>query len=298
MPTEQEILSALDNYRNGLDPAFVELGHPYVYPIDSRINVFRNTADQWALAIEVLGYPPRGVSISLEITYYGNCLINLEYTSNYYSNTYAVYPITLESFDRTIEAECLKPEADHWVVRGEKIKLSHARKEYEDAGIFLKELESGEIAAEEAGRLLVTQYRDLFRVTNDELYKSIPGGLQKILVIDEWYHRDFYQNNFDIADLTSHLATESQLNEVLGEQIDRFKEAGLSEEQIKKAFDFHAHDQTRKVHNKEEWLSNRPGSYETWQLIAKVLATGDTTLYKPTLTPNSHWSNWPDAGSL
>lgn len=298
MLTEQQILFTLDNYRNGLDPAFVELGHPYVYPIDSRINVFRSNADQWALAIEVLGYPPRGGYITLEITYYGNCLINLEYASNYYSNNYAVYPITTESFDHTIEAECLKPGADHWIVRGEKVKLSRDRKEYEDAGISLKEVEPGEISAEEVGRLVVTQYRDLFRATDEDLYKSIPRGLQKILVIDEWYHRDFYQDNFDIAAHTSHLATESQLNEVFGEQIDRLKEAGLSGEQIRKAFDFQAHDQKRKEHNKEEWLSNRPGSYETWQLIAKVLATGDPTLYKPTLAPNSHWSNWPDAGYL
>lgn len=298
MLTEQEILFTLDNYRNGLDPAFVELGHPYVYPIDSRINAFRDNAGQWALAIEVLGYSPRGCNITLEITYYGNCLINLEYTSNYYSNSYVICPITQESFDEAVEFECLKPDADHWIVRGEKIKLSHNKKEYEDAGITLREFEPGEIAVKEAGRLLVTQYRPLFRATDDELYKSIPRELQKILVIDEWYHRDFYQNNFDIADLTSHFATGSQLNEAFGEQMDRLKEAGLSEEQISKAFDFQAHDQKRKEHNNEEWLSNRPGSYETWQLIAKVLTTGDPTSYKPTLTPNSHWSNWPDAGSL
>lgn len=35
-----------------------------------------------------------------------------------------------------------------------------------------------------------------------------------------------------------------------------------------------------------------PSSIETFQLIAEVLATRDTTKYKPTLKPNSHWSNW------
>lgn len=42
----------------------------------------------------------------------------------------------------------------------------------------------------------------------------------------------------------------------------------------------------------------KPSSYETFPLIAKVLVTGDTTLYKPTLPANNHWSNWPNAGSL
>lgn len=298
MPTEQEILFTLDNYRNGLDPAFFELGHPYVYPIDSRINLFRDKGDQWALAIELLGYNPRGGYITLAITYYGHCLINLEYTSDYYSNWYSVYPITRESFENTIEGECLKPGADHWIVRGEKVKLSHNRKEYEEAGIAVKELQPGEINAEEVGRLLVTQYRDLFRATDEELYKSVPRGLQKILVIDEWYHRDFYQNNFDIAAHTSPLATESQRNEIFGPQMDQPKAPGLSDEQIKQAFDFQAQDQKRLAHNAEEMRLNGPGSYETWQLIAKVLATGDVSLYKPTLAPNSHWSHWPHAGSL
>ena len=42
---------------------------------------------------------------------------------------------------------------------------------------------------------------------------------------------------------------------------------------------------------------NRPGSYETWQQLADVIITGDVSLYKPTLKPNSHWSNWPESGS-
>jgi len=29
-----------------------------------------------------------------------------------------------------------------------------------------------------------------------------------------------------------------------------------------------------------------------------VLATADASRYRPTLTPNTHWSNWPDSGSL
>lgn len=35
-----------------------------------------------------------------------------------------------------------------------------------------------------------------------------------------------------------------------------------------------------------------PSSIETFQLIAEVLATQDIKRYKPTLKPNSHWSNW------
>ena len=32
--------------------------------------------------------------------------------------------------------------------------------------------------------------------------------------------------------------------------------------------------------------------------LAKVLATGDVHAYRPTSPPNTHWSNWPDGGTL
>lgn len=41
-----------------------------------------------------------------------------------------------------------------------------------------------------------------------------------------------------------------------------------------------------------------PSKQETFQMIAKVLETGDTTFYKPTKKPNTHWSNWPESGGL
>jgi hypothetical protein len=45
-------------------------------------------------------------------------------------------------------------------------------------------------------------------------------------------------------------------------------------------------------------LGNKPSSYETFRLIAKILVTKDTTLWKPTLPANNDWRNWPEAGSL
>ena len=54
----------------------------------------------------------------------------------------------------------------------------------------------------------------------------------------------------------------------------------------------------------EEWnhpdLCNDqlPSESETFQMLAEVLVTGDTTRYRPTLAPNTHWSNWPGGGLL
>jgi hypothetical protein len=42
----------------------------------------------------------------------------------------------------------------------------------------------------------------------------------------------------------------------------------------------------------------RPGSNATFQSLADVLASGDKARYRPVLSPNTHWRNWPDGGTL
>lgn len=53
----------------------------------------------------------------------------------------------------------------------------------------------------------------------------------------------------------------------------------------------------------EEWnqpdpFDTPPSQSETYQLIAVLLASLDPSRYRPTLAPNTHWSNWPESGSL
>lgn len=54
----------------------------------------------------------------------------------------------------------------------------------------------------------------------------------------------------------------------------------------------------------DEWYhpdipgGEKPSENETFQAIAKVLVAADPTLYKVEKAPNSHWSNWPDGGTL
>lgn len=54
----------------------------------------------------------------------------------------------------------------------------------------------------------------------------------------------------------------------------------------------------------DEWYHNDlsdgelPSAIETFQMIAKVLETGDVSFYQPTKAPNNHWTNWPLGGTL
>ncbi|MEO8403406.1 MAG: hypothetical protein ABI480_02385 [Chitinophagaceae bacterium] len=277
MLTTEEILFTLDHCDDAGLFNFISLSHPYVYLIDCRINVFRDSFGKWAIVSEVLGYNPRGESIRLEIRYFGNCLVNLEVENGQTYNYYNVEPIDWDSFNETIENERLKPDAAFWLVRGVQIPLSHNKQDYVDDGIKLREYKPDEISAEEVGRLIIQQDRHLFRATDAELNKSIPDGLDKILVIDEWYHKEFSQ---------SKSAFEKK------EMLSRFD---LSNEFIKQMIQQDL--ELKANHNKELW-NDRPGSYETWQQIAEVIVTGDPSRYKPTVAPNSHWKNWPEGGTM
>lgn len=44
--------------------------------------------------------------------------------------------------------------------------------------------------------------------------------------------------------------------------------------------------------------AHRPSNSESFRMLASVLETGDVSMYAPTEAPNTHWSNWPDGGTL
>jgi hypothetical protein len=54
----------------------------------------------------------------------------------------------------------------------------------------------------------------------------------------------------------------------------------------------------------EEWhhpdvvTGERPNSSETFRQLARILATGDASLYRPSRQSNTHWRNWPNGGQL
>ncbi len=53
-----------------------------------------------------------------------------------------------------------------------------------------------------------------------------------------------------------------------------------------------------------EWLhpdladNQLPSEKEKFIQIAEAITTGNRTLYKPTVEPNTHWKYWPEGGIL
>lgn len=272
------ILDTLDHCDDDGRFNFIDLEHPYVSLADCRLNLFRDDEGRWAIVSEVLGYHNRGAgwAVALEIRYFGNSLLPLEDEAESY-NYYLVLPLDPDSFNDTIEIEALLPEAAIWKVRGVDLPLSHDKIDYDAEGIQLGEMEPGEISGQDVLRLMAVLHRSLFRATEEELYKGIPTTLRKILVLDEWHHKAFRQSRsvFERPDL-----------------LQRFDLSNPSvAEMARQSL------QSTKQQNAIDWES-RPSSYETWQQIAEVLATGDIGRYRPTLPPNTHWKNWPEGGTM
>lgn len=78
MITEEQILAKLDNYKLGYYCQFINLGNPYSYLIDSRLNIFKGENDEWAIVAERLGFTSPADAVTLDIYFFGNCLTNLE----------------------------------------------------------------------------------------------------------------------------------------------------------------------------------------------------------------------------
>jgi hypothetical protein len=64
------------------------------------------------------------------------------------------------------------------------------------------------------------------------------------------------------------------------------------------------HPHLKQILQLDEWRhpdvsgGDRPSTSKTFRELAEVLETGDVTLYRPTEAPNTHWSNWSEAGLL
>jgi hypothetical protein len=289
--TEQSILETLDNANDGYYCHFLNLGHPYSYLIDCRLNIFRDDNGNWAIAAERCGFSERAGIIDLTIDYFGNCLTNLESYNNRPSNTIFLHPFDT-SFYETVDVFLLKPDAKKWILRGREIPLIHDKKDYEQAGIKLTEFEPNTIKVEEAARLSILKYREYFRATDEELYKCIPKNLKRVLVLDEWYHKDFYVSE----NITEASLTEEKIRESYEFGKKELQKLGIDYESFKKSLKEQKIQEDK--YNKDLVKNNSPSTYETWRMIAKVIVTGNIKHYKPTLKPNTHWSNYPESGSL
>jgi hypothetical protein len=215
--TAEQILAQLDDAAR--EYHFADPEHPYSFAIDARLHLFRDDS-RWALLIELVGYNPRAGNVVDIVHAYGNCLTRGR--SGYENEDFLSRVDNMDEIEDCDNPEYLCTDGGPVQIRGRRIPVSAA------VGDPL----------EDVFRLLVPEHRDLLLADEPELRRRIPADLPRVLVLDEWWHR----------------------------QPDRYDEL--------------------------------PSETETFQQLATVLTTGDLTAYQPSKPSNTHWSNWPESGSL
>jgi hypothetical protein len=58
------------------------------------------------------------------------------------------------------------------------------------------------------------------------------------------------------------------------------------------------HHRDFSIGRKNNIFGELPSTYETYPMLAETLVLGNPKWYQPTLPPNTHWSFWPQSGSL
>lgn len=217
MDTAEEILAQLDEAARNY--GFADPEHAYYYGIDGRMHLYRDES-RWALLIELVGYNPRNVNVIDVVHTYGNCLTRGRI--GYEDEDFLDRIDNMDEIDDEDNPECLSTDGGPIEIRGQRITVDAA---------------AGD-ALEDVFRLLTPDHRELLLAEEAELRRRIPADLPRVLVLDEWWHRD----------------------------PARYDEL--------------------------------PSQTETFQQLAVVLATGDLSAYQPSMAPNTHWSNWPESGSL
>jgi hypothetical protein len=277
----QDIIEYLDQVPYVQCFQFIDLEHPYFYTANSRLTLFADKT-RWAIVFEKSGYANRGRRIELWLDYFGNCLENLKPligTDKFYNCQYFVL---------IDEAELLRIEASENIARQRQGAAGAPEVMIDDDEL----LDFEEII-----------WEGIEEVKVRDLYVKIPEtkqGYQKW--IPDIMTRD-YPEDVEFRDLPRYLAFEyEQLCRATDEELrccipgDLPKIMVIDKWHHKSycIYDNSANDSRKQP----SIMGDIPSSYETYRLIAEVLETKDTSRFKPTLNPNNHWINWPQAGAL
>lgn len=283
MLTKTEILTTLNSFAKNDYARFLHLNNTDMHIIQTRLNVFRDNSGRWAIVAELLQYDVEMDEITLTIMGFGNCLRSSldDIDRNYYD----IHPVDEDSYENSmLDGVLLCNGVNYWIVRGTKLPIPCDDNEYHLAGIDVEE----NIYPQDVARLLVSRYPVLFRATMDELLRLVPADIEKILVLDEWYHQDLHRHIVIRADEGLFA---SQIGILDGycfntmDTINSLMDLLYEEEEI---------PDIRVII--EEVDDHLPSECETWQLLADVIITGDPAVYTPTQAPNTYWKYWEHSG--
>lgn len=189
--TKAEILSSLDEVGKNPYNIFPDLEHPYVYPIVNRIHLFADS-NNWAIVFELCGYNNRSNTLSTQLVYFGNDLINLdrEGENGKFLSNEKIEDLVSENELMDVSDEDLKINADvnEIAINGHIVPVERRREEYERLHI---KIENGEVDLISLFRYANEADPSVFYLKDSIIAQSIREPLPKIMTINAWHYEPF-----------------------------------------------------------------------------------------------------------
>jgi len=195
--TRREILDDLDDSNGGAYKAFPDF--EILYNSGSRISLFADKS-KWVIAFEITIF--NDGSYLNQVTYFGNCLKNLDkagYNEQFICNTKWYTILDGTEFEKIQDGfELVSNTSDSIKIRGSVLKIEHDILKYTQKGIEIFDYNNPKKLIDFLSllRYLSSEHPVLFKATDAELYTCIPGNLPKLLTIDK-FHFETYFNQPD-----------------------------------------------------------------------------------------------------
>lgn len=218
--SEKEILEQLDVPVNDLHDQFaqnwksrkvkhnfiLDLEHGYCETAGSRIHLFADSTNRWAIVFEKSGYFNRSTSAGIDLDYFGNCIdypIEKTETETYLTNSNRVFLIEPDEY-RRIENKDGKEDVENFELIGKDIKEIKVRdkvvpfdndyKNYEKLGIVVRDYSNPNklIGFGDLIRFYHETNPSLIAATENDIRQHIPKDLPKLMTIEEFHFSSIY----------------------------------------------------------------------------------------------------------
>ena len=192
--TQKDILNYLEETAQETYHFFIDFEHPYFHTAGSRLTLYADEM-RWAIVFEKSGYSNRGLRGEIELSYFGNCLSNLQSEGSpegYTSNMKSVEIIDTRTIENDMD-ELVSKNIIQVKVRDVLLNVEQDKSVYEKKNITnsLYDNEENLIDIPSLIRYLDEEHPDLFRATDKELRTCLPADLPRLMEINEWHHEAY-----------------------------------------------------------------------------------------------------------
>jgi hypothetical protein len=273
--TSRDVLDQLDEDATGRRAAFFpDFDHGYYYHVDQRLTAYADRS-RWVIVIEQLAVNPRAwkTGISTTLYYHGSGVeLPPAKPGRMEAPEHRITVLEDGPSGPLLEVDRVRPGAADVRIRGQVIPIRTDPNYYWARAIEVESVTHEQIDAWIAG--LPASLPDDVRERAKRSYESMRADVGKFQLCSWHLARGLVPEYRELL-----LATEEErrvgvpvgMPRLL--QIDEWDHPRLMDGEL-------------------------PRSSEAFKSIAKVLASGDSSLYVATETPNTHWSNWARSGSL